>query len=528
MPPARAAAAAAPAAWRSPVPGSGLLAAAGSAGVVTAVGKPRGGSKKGRTQKKMPSGHIALRRSSVQMYYQRMQLQTWQSIPDLPMGRPKVKVEEQHVAQQIAKFMSMGGGDDLASVTPGWVLKTLRSIHTTEGKYDPTKDGRAAERPDMQKIQQVDVHIVFGSRKSGSNDDRARMISDHRAIEGRGEVGVGALRGFEQRHKVLTRKTPCTTMQSDEGDKRSVLGRKIFAQEMKDRIEAFRAGETTTADGLPALDPRGIYFWDEHHHTAALHPHSKHQKLYPVGPDGKFLSISEGGEIEPLVPRKAGKFRQQACGLFGVAAVNEKAVRSDCFRYSSSVVGEKRWQEEYEREIKRCWELPSKPYDPISGRSIYKGGDGEDQPRYLDNQGKKPNFMPGPGSKKNKLGEEGLRHRVRKSYTSMVDLFDFMVEQGDKAYAGTEWAGKWAIYHDPLKQFNERVTEEYMKSKGFTAENGRLIAQLRPGPYHGRTPGDSPELMPLVREVPSVLADIWGISDHFLGQFGPFLWGYLV
>ncbi len=38
---------------------------------------------------------------------------------------------------------------------------------------------------------------------------------------------------------------------------------------------------------------------------------------------------------------------------------------------------------------------------------------------------------------------------------------------------------------------------DYMKGRGFTPENGRIVVSLRPGPYHRRTPGDSPELMPL-------------------------------
>ena len=72
-----------------------------------------------------------------------------------------------------------------------------------------------------------------------------------------------------------------------------------------------------------------------------------------------------------------------------------------------------------------------------------------------------------------------------------------MIAQGDEAFKGTRWEGKWALYHDPLKQFFEQETLDYMRSRGFTPENGRLIVSLRDGPYKGRTPGDCPEFMPL-------------------------------
>lgn len=71
------------------------------------------------------------------------------------------------------------------------------------------------------------------------------------------------------------------------------------------------------------------------------------------------------------------------------------------------------------------------------------------------------------------------------------------IDEGNRAFAGTEWEGKWWIYHDPLKQFYEPDTMAYMASRGFTPENGRLLVSLRPGPYHNRTPGDTPEWMPL-------------------------------
>ena len=53
------------------------------------------------------------------------------------------------------------------------------------------------------------------------------------------------------------------------------------------------------------------------------------------------------------------------------------------------------------------------------------------------------------------LGRAGLVKRVRQRFTSMQDLCEFMVDTGNKMFKGTEWGGKWFIYHDPLKQFFE-------------------------------------------------------------------------
>ena len=125
----------------------------------------------------------------------------------------------------------------------------------------------------------------------------------------------------------------------------------------------------------------------------------KVQKRWPVDELGDFLPLAEGGEIEPLVCRKRGKFVKQACGLFGVAVVNGNAFRSEGFRYSSVVVSTGRFQKELRRERKRCWNLPKRPYDPITGRYLVV-----DMSRRFNHDGT-PNFQPGPGNAANKLGQ---------------------------------------------------------------------------------------------------------------------------
>ena len=123
----------------------------------------------------------------------------------------------------------------------------------------------------------------------------------------------------------------------------------------------------------------------------------------------------------------------------------------------------------------------------------------------------------GPPQDRFKLGLEGIKRRLRSKWTNMVDLCDHMVgfpaatpprlhsidraahqtaphvqiEEGNKAYKGTQWENSWSIYHDPLKQFFEKETVDYMASRGFTAENGRIIASLREGPYKGALPPHS-------------------------------------
>ena len=124
--------------------------------------KKVGGSKAGRTQTKQRKGFQARRRGAILFEYERRRLFELDSIPDLARGRQK-KGAERHVATQIADGL-VPDGERAPDST--WVLKILREIHSVGlDNYDPDADGRAAERPKMQKLTAADDTLLFATRK---------------------------------------------------------------------------------------------------------------------------------------------------------------------------------------------------------------------------------------------------------------------------------------------------------------------------------------------------------------------------
>jgi hypothetical protein len=119
---------------------SGVPAPPGIEGI-----KKRGGSKKGRVQKKRPKGYQARRRAAV-LYQYEVNADSFQglaTIPDVPQGAPK-RGQPVHIARKIAEAISKDGERPVATK---WVLGILREIHAVGIEaYDPQKDGRSAKR----------------------------------------------------------------------------------------------------------------------------------------------------------------------------------------------------------------------------------------------------------------------------------------------------------------------------------------------------------------------------------------------
>jgi curved DNA-binding protein CbpA len=97
---------------------------------------------------------------------------------------------------------------------------------------------------------------------------------------------------------------------------------------------------------------------------------------------------------------------------------------------------------------------------------------------------------------------------------SVQRLVDHIIAEGDKAYAGTPYAGSWVIGHDALSQFTEKGAQEYLARRGFGP--GRLLGpqgSTNEGTrYERRSVGDSPELMPLDSNLFSDL--VYGVKMH--------------
>ena len=84
--------------------------------------------------------------------------------------------------------------------------------------------------------------------------------------------------------------------------------------------------------------------------------------------------------------------------------------------------------------------------------------------------------------------------------TSIQELVDHTIDEGNRLFAGTAFANTWLIYHDALPQWWEKETQEYIQSRGFAQRQWRANAETNavlPRHYRDRLMGDSPELMPL-------------------------------
>jgi hypothetical protein len=119
---------------------SGVPAPPGIEGI-----KKRGGSKKGRVQKKRPKGYQARRRAAVLYQYEvnDKEFAGLDAIPDVPVGGPK-RGQPVHIARRIAQAITKEGE---RPPDTSWVLGILREIHAVGiSSYDPHKDGRSAKR----------------------------------------------------------------------------------------------------------------------------------------------------------------------------------------------------------------------------------------------------------------------------------------------------------------------------------------------------------------------------------------------
>ena len=98
-----------------------------------------------------------------------------------------------------------------------------------------------------------------------------------------------------------------------------------------------------------------------------------------------------------------------------------------------------------------------------------------------------------------KIGEEKLRKSVTlNKFTCIKDLVTHIYESSEKMFKGTEHEDDWYFYHDALSLMTSVECIAWMKEVGYYKR--WLLPQLDlliDTPYHGKLPGDSPELMPL-------------------------------
>ena len=117
---------------------------------------------------------------------------------------------------------------------------------------------------------------------------------------------------------------------------------------------------------------------------------------------------------------------------------------------------------------------------------------------------------------KEKLG------RGSNAVVCVSDMLDHIKEQGDKLYAGTDFDGKWLLWHDALSQMWCPDGWKYIESIGLadrvvrchSKKGGLYYAGDR---YYLKLPGDGPELMPCDANLFADLVNLvrWNVAATF-------------
>lgn len=97
---------------------------------------------------------------------------------------------------------------------------------------------------------------------------------------------------------------------------------------------------------------------------------------------------------------------------------------------------------------------------------------------------------------------ESWRDKIPGSFsvTSIQELANHVINEGNRIFEDTRFRNTWVIYHDALPQWWEKQTQEYIASRGFADRQWKSNPDtdlLVTGYYVGKLMGDSPELMPL-------------------------------
>lgn len=192
----------------------------------------------------------------------------------------------------------------------------------------------------------------------------------------------------------------------------------------------------------------GTLFVDKHSEFCALGKgvHNgqggKRQWQAPLK-DGKWCDPKDGGELEPVIPRQKPMHPARADGLFGVCTPMVGGRAEGCkmrpLRYRGKVVGITNWDDALaaleERARKMGRDNREKLKDPFS----------------KSRPGVWLNYTDEPHPYEARFGPSWRDH-LPKSFglTSIKELIDHTISEGNRFFKGTAHENTWWIYHDAL------------------------------------------------------------------------------
>ena len=294
-------------------------------------------------------------------------------------------------------------------------------------------------------------------------------------------VSWSAVRSFVHSSGLISlhKRQHCKAGKTDIG---SVWARARIAQtqQILDQLQQNCVPGTPSVD-LPRIFLDGIAFWDEFHLKTKLGHPSKWECRMCVHPEtGEVCTEKEGGVWQEEKPNTSMKYAGEARTCLGaymrkpregdeVNDVHEGYVGKTMkpFAYNErSVVGPVHYAKAITAELARvkplggCWGAVGRGYEE----------------RYPE------------------TWEAEVRDAVNKKLCCVTDIMDHVIDESTKAYAGTERADDFHIFHDGLSAWWEKGAQEYMKNRGFEHRQIRNITANVGTRYANKIVGDSPEM----------------------------------
>ena len=81
----------------------------------------------------------------------------------------------------------------------------------------------------------------------------------------------------------------------------------------------------------------------------------------------------------------------------------------------------------------------------------------------------------------------------------VTELMDHAISEGNRLFAGTQYADTWILYHDHLSAWWEAEAQAYLDERGFMDRQVRAFGETNVefSRYHNSLVGNRPEMMPL-------------------------------
>ena len=386
--------------------------------------------------------------------------------------------------------------------TLGKKMKLQEEIANGTGAHTTYDLGKRSPKVGPKKVlRPVDIRVAADCLQHGFGLRRtAYFVSAFREKSGLKKVWYTTIRNAVEK-EMCVRKRQNKKAGNVDVNSAWAIGRLAFAKQLNAQITTRMSGRTAVRSknlqgGLggvvQSICLEQIAFWDEKHKKQIIGVESKYdwQVIDPVT-----------GKVTWLDNTRI-KFPQEARYAFGVMMKKNgwgfEGVKMAPFNYTGcTVLGSK----QYDKKVKEVVGIIGK----------LKSGEWKKHDKGDVNDG---------GRFRSRYGDEWLKYakeetQKRLHVVDVRDMMKHMVDEGNKAFAGTPYADTWVIHHDALSQWHEEGAQKYLRDVlGMTVKR-QLCSQGTTNSdnrYKEKSVGNSPELSPLDSNLFADLDN--GINQH--------------